>query len=562
MINKLKSPTNKLKLLRNKIGIETISDMCEKKTNKYKELNVFTYIKTGEVLKYTYSEVYDQVKKIAAYLSDLGLKKGDHIAIISENRPEWAISYFAVLWLGCIAIPLDAKTSFDSLKHIISFSESKAVIFSADHLTNITSIKEYPNELKHLIPMEQFNVIAGKYSSGIDRVDVSGNDLSEILFTSGTTGNPKGVMLTHKNIISNVEDIYSFLDINPGDRAFSILPIHHSYEKTGGLLSTFYSGISIYYGRGLKPRELIEDLKYVKPTIWINTPLLLEKLILRINKELDSQKGIKKYFIKFLPKSLLAKSIKNKLGLNDIRLLVSGGAGLPEWVFDGFKNLGITIIEGYGMSETSPLISANPVSKERKGSVGLVIDSDDVEIRDLDDEKNGEILVKGPNVMQGYFKNEEETNSIFTTDGWLKTGDIGYFDEDGYLYITGRKKFIIVTRGGKNIFPEELEEKLTKIPLIEEALVFSPDDKEIQTILFPSIDEYRIVSNKDHVDYKDEELYNILEKEIKILNRQLEPYKRISKFAVKLDEFPKTTTRKIKRFHFKDLDLNNANTYI
>ncbi len=453
----------------------------------------------------------------------------------------------------------EGKFSFLNKRH---FSESIAVIFSADHLKSISSIKESHNELKHLIPMEEFNIISGKYSSGIDRVDVSENDLSEILFTSGTTGNPKGVMLTHKNIISNVEDIYSFLDINPGDRAFSILPIHHSYEKTGGLLSTFYSGISIYYGRGLKPRELIEDLKYVKPTIWINTPLLLEKLILRINKELDSQKGIKKYFIKFLPKSLLAKSIKNKLGLNDIRLLVSGGAGLPEWVFDGFKNLGITIIEGYGMSETSPLISANPVSKERKGSVGLVIDSDDVEIRDLDDEKNGEILVKGPNVMQGYFKNEEETNSIFTTDGWLKTGDIGYFDEDGYLYITGRKKFIIVTRGGKNIFPEELEEKLTKIPLIEEALVFSPDDKEIQTILFPSIDEYRIISNKDRVDYKDEELYNILEKEIKILNRQLEPYKRISKFAVKLDEFPKTTTRKIKRFHFKDLDLNNVNTYI
>jgi len=562
MINKQISPTKKLVLLRNKIGIETISEMFEIKTKKYHNLDVFIHITKDGIAKYTYDDVFHLVTSMAAYLSALGIKKGDHVAIISENRPEWAISYFAVLWIGAVAIPLDSKANFDSLEHIISFSETKAVFFSSAHLKDLNSLNESVSELKYLIPMEDFNAIAEKYSQGIERTDVNGENLSEILFTSGTTGNPKGVMLTHNNIMSNVEDVYSFLDINPGDRAFSILPIHHSYEKTGGLLSTFYSGITIFYGRGLKPRELLEDLKYVQPTIWINTPLLLEKLISRINKELNSQRGIKKYFIKFLPKTILARSIKKKLGLNNIRLLVSGGAGLPDWVFDGFNNLGINVIEGYGMSEASPLISANPVSKERKGSVGLVINSDQVEIRDLDNEKNGEIVVKGPNIMLGYYKNDEETKSILTPDGWLKTGDIGYFDEDGYLYITGRKKFIIVTSGGKNIFPEEIEEKLTKSPLIEEALVFSPDDKEIQTILYPNIDEYKIISNKDRVDYKDGELYNLLEKEIKTLNRGLEPYKRISIFAIKVDEFPKTTTRKIQRFHFKDLDLNDVKTYL
>jgi len=562
MKNKLNVPTQKLKLLRNKMGIETISEMFEKKSSKYENLTAFVHIQNNHISEYTYGDIYNKVINVAANLKQIGLNKGDHIAVISENRPEWAISYFAILWIGCVAIPLDSKTGFDNLKHIIGFSESKAIFFSASHLKDISKIKESVSCLQHLIPMEQLHDIANEQSSAIKRTEVKGDDLSEILFTSGTTGNPKGVMLSHKNIMSNVEDVYSFLDINPGDRAFSILPIHHSYEKTGGLLSTFYSGITIYYGRGMKPRELLEDLKYVKPTIWINTPLLLEKLISRVNKELESQKGIKKYFVKILPKSVLAKSIKNKLGLNEIRLLVSGGASLPEWVFEGFRSLGITIIEGYGMSETSPLISANPVSGERKGSVGQVIESDDVEIRDTDNENNGEIVVRGPNVMHGYFKNKEETDSIITPDGWLKTGDIGYFDQDGYLYITGRKKFIIVTSGGKNIFPEEIEEKLTKLPIIEEALVLSPDDKEIQAIVYPSIDEYKNISDKDRVDYKDKELYNLIEKEIRILNRELEPYKRISRFTVKVEEFPKTTTRKIKRFHFKNLDLKDVNTYL
>jgi len=562
MINKSTKPIIKLSTVRKKIGIKTISEMFLRKTLKYNDLYAFYHIKQNEIVKYKYGEIYEYVTKIAKHLNVLGIKKGDHVAIISENRPEWAISYFAVIWIGCVAIPLDSKANFENIEHIIKFAEVKTVFFSNSHFRDIKKIQESNTNLNHLIPMENFPEITGKYSSGTEKTEVDENDLSEILFTSGTTGNPKGVMLSHKNIMSNVEDVYSFLDINPGDRAFSILPIHHSFEKTGGLLSTFYSGITIYYGRGLKPRELLEDLKYVKPTIWINTPLLLEKLITRIKKGIESQKGFKRIILKLLPKSILSNNIKNKLGLGHLRLLVSGGASLPDWVFEGFQELGITIIQGYGLSETSPIVSANPVSNPKKGSVGMVIQSDEVEIRELDDEKNGEIFLKGPNVMKGYYNNTEETSSIFTDDGWLKTGDIGYFDNDGYLYITGRKKFVIVTSGGKNISPEEIEEKLTKSPLIEEALVFSPDDKEIQTIIFPNLDEYKIINNKNSAEIKDEELYNLLENEIKNLNRNLETYKRISKFAIKLDEFPKTTTRKIKRFLFKDTDLNNLNSYL
>ena len=259
---------------------------------------------------------------------------------------------------------------------------------------------------------------------------------------------------------------------------------------------------------------------------------------------------------------LLGKKIKKQLGLEELRLLVSGGAALPAWVYDGFSNLGIDIIQGYGLSEASPIISANPVSNPKRDSVGMIIDSDNVMIIDPDDENNGEIIVKGPNIMKGYYMNKEATDEVLTEDGWLSTGDIGYFDSEGYLYITGRKKNVIVTPGGKNIFPEEIEEKLTRSPLIEEAMVFSPDDKQIQAIIFPSIDEYRLLSKNSDADITDKTLLDYINSEIKKVNTSVEPYKRISKFAIKKDEFEKTTTRKIKRYLFKDTDLNNSEIYV
>ncbi|MGI9554238.1 MAG: AMP-dependent synthetase/ligase [Thermodesulfobacteriota bacterium] len=559
---KLNHPTNKLPLLRDKKGISTIPEMFEKKTAKYGKLSAFFHIKDKEIREYSYSDIFDYVIKISEHLKNLGIGKGDHVAIIGENRPEWAISYFAVSWIGAVSIPLDSKANTETLKYILDYSDSKAVFLPANYLDKLRIEFEQKIDSKNLIVMDSFDEIKESIPTGSDKEHVDPDDINEILFTSGTTGNPKGVMLSNRNIMSNVEDVYSFLDINPGDRAFSILPIHHSYEKTGGLLSTFYSGISIYYGRGLKPRDLLQDLLTVKPTIWINTPLLLEKLITRINKELAGQKGLKKLATKLLPKSIINKKIKKQLGLEELRLLVSGGAALPDWVFDGFRELGITIIEGYGMSEASPIISANPVNKAKKGSVGMVIQSDEVEIREPDNENNGEIVIKGPNVMHGYYKNPDATYEVLSSDGWLRTGDIGYFDEDGYLYITGRKKFIIVTPGGKNIFPEEIEEKLTKLPIIEEALVFSPDDKEIQAIIYPNIEEYCYESGDENEDIKNTNLYKMLDQKIKDLNRDLEPYKRVSKFAIKKDEFPKTTTRKIKRYLFKDIDLNSSETYL
>ncbi len=558
-MKKYTKPISKIPTIKEPLPINTIAEMIEWSVNQNGNNIAFLTPRDGSIYQLTYNEVLDHIKKLAHHLRKLGIEKGDHVAILGENSPEWGISFFALAWIGAVAIPLDARASSKDNKFIIDFSSTKALILSGSFYKDMSALSEELKGLKHLILMDEINEITNKYSKGIEKETIEPDDLLEILFTSGTTGNPKGVMLSHGNIMSNVSDIYRIIEYSPDDRAFSILPIHHCYECTAGLISTFSSGMSIFYARGLKPRELIQDLKAAKPTIWLNTPLLLEKLYLRIEKELSGQKGLKRLLTRALPNSIVGKKIRQNLGLERSRLIISGGAALPPWVSAGFKKYGIELIQGYGLSEASPLISANPPSNPKHGSIGMVIPSDEVEIRDIDSEGNGEIVARGPNIMKGYYKNKTATEETLTSDGWLLTGDIGYFDEEGYLFITGRKKFVIVTKGGKNIFPEEIEEKLTSSIYIEEALVFSPNDIDIQALIYPNLDELKEVI-RDGTSR--EEMWGLIKQEVHRTNTQLQTYKKIRKFAIRFDEFPKTTTRKIKRFLFKDLDISSGSGFI
>ncbi|MER3446819.1 MAG: hypothetical protein C4291_08235 [Candidatus Dadabacteria bacterium] len=559
-MKKLSKPTRKIPTVRSGLNIETIPDMLERSTEEYRDSVAFLIPRNGNIYSLTYGQALEYIKRLSRYLRDeLGLGRGDCIAILGDNSPEWAISYFSIAYIGAVAVPLDARASANLYKSILSFSSAKAIILSGSHLSDIRSMEEDDlDELKHIVPMESFDEIYNKYSKGVSAENISADDIMEILFTSGTTGDPKGVILTHRNIMSNVDDVYRIIEFTNDDRAFSILPIHHCYECTMGLLTPFYNGMSIFYARGLKPNEMIEDLNAAHPTIWLNTPLILEKLILRINRELSNQRGIKRLATKLLPKGFIGNRIRQNLGLDRIRLIVSGGAALPLWVSKGLEELGFPILQGYGLSEASPLISVNPPSKPINESIGMIIPSDEVEIRDIDSEGNGEIVARGPNIMKGYYRNEDATKEVLTPDGWLMTGDIGYFDEEGYLYITGRKKFVIVTKGGKNVFPEEIEERLTKSAYIEEALVFSPDDKTIQAVIYPNLDEVREALNGIGKDPSVENIWGLIRLDVKKINEGLESYKRISHFAIRFDEFPKTTTRKIKRHLFKTVDLKSG----
>ncbi|MFI5323049.1 MAG: AMP-dependent synthetase/ligase [Thermodesulfobacteriota bacterium] len=557
-MKKFTKPSAKIPVLRDSLGVNTLPELIESSSDKFGDNIAYRTPRGNAVYEITYGRVLDMVKKLARYLKELGVEKGDHVAILGENRPEWGISLFAVSWIGAVAIPLDARAPLENQKFILSFSLAKAVIVSSSFHAGIRAAADGLKDLRHIILMDNIDDICCKYATGAGGEEVLRDSLLEILFTSGTTGDPKGVMLSHRNIISNVDDMHRTIDYNPGDRAFSILPVHHSYECTCGLIATFCSGMSVFYGRGLKSRDLIQDLKLAKPTVWLSTPLILEKLYLRIHKEVSGQTGLRGIATKLIPKRIIRKKIKRSLGLDDIRLIISGGAALPVWISEGLYNYGLEVIQGYGLSEASPLIAVNPPSKPKPESIGMIIPSNDVEIRDADSEGNGEIAARGPNIMLGYYKNRSATEETLTSDGWLLTGDIGYFDEDGYLYITGRKKNVIVTRGGENIFPEEIEEKLAKSPFIEEALVFSPDDLSVQALIYPQMEEAGKKLGQSGEPISPENLWELMRGEVRKTNRELEPYKRIRHFALRLEEFPKTTTRKIKRYLFKDLNLTHG----
>ncbi len=554
-MSKYTKPSGKIPVHRSSLGIGTLAELVGSSADKYSGRTAYRTPGLGGVIDISYGRVFEVVTKFARHLKELGIEKGDHVAVLGENRPEWGMSLFALAWIGAVAVPLDARASAESHKFILSFSSSKAVIASNEFLSEIKMFAHELPQLKHVVSMDGIYDSGSGYAQGTPMENVRPGDLLEILFTSGTTGDPKGVMLTHGNIMSNVDDIYRTIEYYPTDRAFSILPIHHSYECTGGLITTFGSGMSVFYARGMKPRELLEDMKSAKPTIWLSAPLIMEKLYLRIRKEIASQTGLKKIVTGILPESFLKKKIRQSLGLEDARLIVSGGAALPPWVSEGLAGYGLDVIQGYGLSEASPLITVNPPSRPKPESIGMAIPSDEVEIREVNDEGVGEIAARGPNIMQGYYRNSSATGETLTPDGWLLTGDVGYFDDEGYLYITGRKKSVIVTRGGKNVYPEEVEEKLTKSPLIEEALVFSPDDSDIQAVIYPSFEEARIRLASNGMSDSPENMWELVREEVRAVNAGLEPYKRVRHFALRTEEFPKTTTRKIKRYLFKGLSL-------
>ena len=553
-MKRLSRTEKRLPTIRSGSQITTIQQMLEKKASLYADKIAYSIRKKDlSVSSFTFSEVFTLSTEFSAYLRALGLKKGDHVAIVGENSPEWAISYFAVIWAGAIAVPLDARARTEHVKQVLGLSDSRFLIASA----GFAEVLGNTATVEHLIPMDKALETQMDTEKTVPAEKSEPPDIADIVFTSGTTGNPKGVMLSHGSIMSNLGTLYSAFPITDKDTAFSILPIHHVYERIGGILLSFYCGQSVFFSRSIKPREMLSDLKVARPTVWLNTPLILERLLQRIE-----QGKAKNFLTRALPSKLFGKMAKKRLGLDRLRLIVSGGAALSEAASEGLEKYEFPLFQGYGMSETCAVIAVNPFFKPKNASGGMVLENSEVEIRDVDSEGIGEICVRGANVMNGYYKNPGATREILSDDGWLRTGDLGYFDHEGYLYITGRKKSVIVTKGGKNISPEEIEEKLTPLETIEEAVVFSPDDERIQAVIFPEADGISKKLGQSPQRGDDERIWNILKSEITKLNRRLEPHKRISHFAIAREELPKTTTRKIKRYLFRDMDIPKTTKFI
>ncbi len=513
----------------------------------------------------TFTQLQEEVNSLGTALISLGLK-GKRTAIISPNRYEWCVSYLAILNGVGIAVPLDKSLPEEELIGSLERSKADAVIFDKKYEETMKKLQKENDTLKYYICMDGEGENSISYTELVKKgkkeleegntkyldAEIDENAMSIILFTSGTTSNAKAVMLSHKNIAENIYALNSIVKIYPTDVSLAFLPFHHTFGSTGFLFFAS-NGAATAFCDGI--RYIPQNLKEYKVSIFVCVPLLLESMYKKINLEIAKQGKTKivnmaKTFTNATLKlgidirKKVFKPIINQLG-GYIRLAVSGAAAIDKNVVKGFNALGIRIIQGYGLTETSPVLIAENDRYTRLGSVGIPLVNVDVEIDNPNEKGIGEIKAKGPNVMLGYYENEEATKEVLK-DGWFYTGDLGYIDKDGFVFITGRKKNVIVLKNGKNIYPEEIEKKLDKLPYIAESMVFGyPKEDDLMV-------SAKIVYQKEYIEEKypqlsKDEIKDMIWKDVKEINQSMPNYKHIKKIVITDEPMIKTTTQKVKR---------------
>ena len=526
----------------------------------------------------TYREALDTVNGLGTALIANGLK-GKRISVIGENCYQWATSYLAAVCGTGVVVPLDKELSAEELKQLIIEADVSAVLFAKKYekmfkemmasgdtglemLVNFSPADECGEGVfswESLVEEGKKLVESGDRSF-ID-AEIYADEMSVLLFTSGTTGIAKGVMLSHRNICEDLMSAPTILNVNTWDIFFSVLPVHHTYECTCGFLMPLYKGASIAYCEGLK--YIVKNLAEVQPTMILAVPLIFESLYNNIMKNVRKQ-GKEGLVRKVLALNKVTKKVGldlNKLLLKDIlkvfggrmRVLISGGAAIDPAILQFFNDLGFISVQGYGLTECAPMAALNPDRHKymRNSSVGHLLPGMEVKIEDKNEDGIGEICVKGPNVMLGYYNMPEETAKVIK-DGWFHTGDLGYVDDEEFIYITGRKKNVIITANGKNVFPEELEYYLGRSTMVSESMVWAQEDESGQDTVIvatikPDMEEVEAAIGKDAAG-DDAQVEKLLWTEVDKINENLPFFKKIKKITVRREEFEKTTGKKIKRF--------------
>jgi long-chain acyl-CoA synthetase len=525
-----------------------------------------------------YNQFYTEAENLGLGLVSLGIKRGDKVAIISENRPEWAYTDMAILGIGAVDVPLYPISTSDTIEFTLNNSESVAVIISNKfHLNKVLKIRNNCKSLKYIIVINNSDKGNEKDILSFAEVQAKGldfkkdhntyfeestrvcqeNDICTIIYTSGTTGQPKGVMLTHKNIISNVKGALEVFNINEADTFLSFLPLCHIFERMTGYYTAFAGGCTIAYAESIE--KITSNMEDIKPTIITAVPRLFERMYSKIIKNVESQPDKKqkifRWAIELGKEYQIAKrsgqpvpvflSLKHKLAdklvfakLRDItggriRFFVSGGAALARELGLFFDAVGILIIEGYGMTESSPVIAVNRASDYKFGTVGKVFPGVEIKIA-----KDGEILVHGPNVMQGYFKNKKETEETIK-DGWLHTGDIGVFDAEGFLIITDRKKHLFKTTGGKYVAPTPIENMFLASKYIDQFVLIGDRRMFISALIVPDFEALKEYADANRIQYNDidelvqlKQIYELLDDELDIFQKKLANFERVRKFTI------------------------------
>jgi long-chain acyl-CoA synthetase len=509
----------------------------------------------------TYVQLADRVKRLSAGLQSAEFSAITHIGILSHNCPEWCVAYLAILGAGKTVVPIDANLKQAEINHIIEDAHLNVVFLSPDRENDLHLA--YPHV--RLLTFEP----AGQNSW----TRILGNPIPKLappaqaavmIYTSGATGASKVVLLTHENLLANLEGVEPSLEFGSYDHFLSVLPLHHTFEGTCGFLTPLANGATIIYARSLKSKEILEDISTNRITIMCGVPLLFEKMyhgILRKIEQAPIQRRIVFHTLFFLSGvgwklgrkwgRALFRPIRQRAGIDSIRMFVSGGAPLPPTIARFFNLFGIDFLQGYGLTECSPVVAVNRPHDIEFGSVGVPLPNLEIRIDHPDELGVGEILVKGPSVMAGYHNNPRETAAAIV-DGWMHTGDLGRW-HNNHLWITGRKKNVIVSAAGKNIYPEELEEKLLASPFISEVVVFgrSKDGRqgeEVRAIIVPDLEQYRSRFGWE----KGSEDGSVIEKDIattvESVNSHLSDFKRIIGYDIQYEELEKTSTKKIKRF--------------
>lgn len=552
--------------------------------NNYKELVEYTITNYAENIAYkykkdatekeviyiekTYKQTGEDIKVLSTALLNMGLE-GTRIVLIGNNRYEWCISYLATTCGNMVIVPIDKALPNNEIETLIRRSEAETIICDKKYIEIAKEAKDKTdNQLKNIICMdeikEEYTVknllekgrnLIKEGNKKYDKVKIDENKMSIMLFTSGTTNEPKAVMLSQANICANLTDIATWVKIYETDTLLSFLPIHHTFECTITFLYGFYSGATVAFCDGLK--YIQKNLAEYKVSVFVAVPLVLETMYKKINKAIEEKGKTKlintmtkisnmllKYKIDL--RKILFKQVLNNFG-GHLRVVLYGAAPMDKETIIGFNNLGIALTQGYGLTETSPVISAETDKEKRPGSVGLVLPSLEVKIENPDKDGIGEITVKGPSVMLGYYKNDIETKKSLK-NSWFSTGDYGYLDEDKFLYVTGRKKDIIVLKNGKNIYPQEIEFLINKISYVTESLVFAREKDNTDTMLCAKIvydneNIKNIIGEKSEKEYKE-----IIWDEVKRINKTLPIYKHIKKIIITTEPLVKTTTQKIKRY--------------
>ena len=553
--------------------ITDLKDMINKSVEKFSDrpAYVFKTEKKGEFKEITYKQLKNDIDSLGTALINLGLE-GKRVAVIGENRYEWGVTYLAVVNGTGTIVPLDKALPANEIESLIIRSGVEAIVYSNKYNEIMNDLKEKKNtDLKYFISMDldesengiiSFKKLLTRGKELLENGDkrfidakINVEEMRIMLFTSGTTSKSKAVMLSHKNIASNLMDISSVLKVREDDRFLSFLPLHHTFECTTGFLLPLSVGASIAFCDGI--RHIAENIKEYDITFMVSVPVLYENMCKKIMKSIKDQgKGTTVNVGMKVSNALLKvgldirgklfKQVHDSLG-SKLRLLVAGGAALDPDTEKTFNSLGINMVQGYGLTESSPVIAVEDDKYKKIGSIGKALPTLDVKIDEPNEEGIGELLVKGPTIMLGYYENEEATKEAIDKEGWLHTGDLAKIDKDGFIFITGRKKFVIVLKNGKNVYPEELEILINKIAGVKECFVYGkPEDDGDYKISAKIVYDKEIMKEAYGVE-EEKDIKEKLWQEVKAINKTMPKYKYIKGIIVTEEELIKTTTRKVKR---------------